>query len=117
MDLEKVRRHKLLLTTISDELDPSDSEYDNFIEHFKGYVPRGRLSSRRNLLGKFEALANKGYLGPGRYDVLKKISADSGNNRILELIEEAEEDIRQLDNTTSGNKILMYNISCKITYL
>ncbi|XP_053404642.1 caspase-3-like [Mercenaria mercenaria] len=92
-------RHKLLLTTISDELGSQGDEYDSFVEHFKGYVPRGLLQSKKTLLAKFDALASKGHLGPGKYDVLKKICENSGNIDILELVQKAEADINEILNT------------------
>lgn len=91
-----ITRHKTLLTTIRDELGESGHEYDSFIEHMKGYVPRGLLSSKKTLLEKFEALGNKGHLKPGKYDVLKKICGDSGNQTLKELVEAAEKDIQSM---------------------
>ncbi|XP_045184556.2 caspase-3-like isoform X3 [Mercenaria mercenaria] len=93
------KRHKLLLTTISDELGSQGEEYDSFVEHFKGYVPRSLLQSKKTLLAKFDALASKEHLKPGKYDVLKKICEDSGNIDIKMLVEKAETDINELLNT------------------
>ncbi|XP_045187249.2 uncharacterized protein LOC123545053 [Mercenaria mercenaria] len=89
-------RHRLLLTNISDMFDTASQEYLNFVEHMKGYVPRGLLASRKSLLGQFDALASRGHLGPGNYDVLKKISRNSGNMDIIDLIEQAETDLQML---------------------
>jgi hypothetical protein len=99
-----IARHKLLLITIKDEFDTESIEYASFIEHFKGYVPRGQLAAKKDLLGIFGALASRGHLRPGKYDVLKKISEDSGNNNITKLIEKAEKDISLL-RKSSGNFI------------
>lgn len=97
-------RHKLLLTTISDNLGNTGPEYDSFIEHMKGYVPRGILASKKTLLDKFDALAIKGHLKPGKYDVLKKICEGSGNHDIKELVEAAEVDIKTLQHGNPATK-------------
>ncbi|XP_060558791.1 uncharacterized protein LOC132719068 isoform X2 [Ruditapes philippinarum] len=98
-----IARHKLLLITIKDEFDTESIEYASFIEHFKGYVPRGQLAAKKDLLGIFDALASRGHLRPGKYDVLKKISEDSSNNNITKLIEKAEEDISLLRKSSDNN--------------
>ncbi|XP_045201993.2 caspase-3-like [Mercenaria mercenaria] len=88
-----VSLHIKLLTDISDMMETDSPEYINFVYNMTQFVPKGLLNSKPNLLGKFAAMKSKGKLDIGKYDNLKKVAKDSGNNDVDELIQEREQEI------------------------
>lgn len=87
--------HIKLLTDIVDTMETDTNEYESFVFHMTQFVPKGILNSKPNLLEKFSAMKSRGKLDVGKYESLKRVARDSGNNNILELIEEREPEILQ----------------------
>ena len=103
--------HSRLLTDISDLMVPDSAEFENFVVHMQNHVPRGLLARNRTLLSKLAALANRGKLGPGNYEILKKIATDSGNIEVLELINTAEQQIRARRNHAGGGEFIFFSLN------
>lgn len=90
---EKAARHRTLLTNIANFIDEGSHEFKNFLEHMKAYknIPRSVLCQPNvSILDCFAALENSGYLSAGKYEILMEILRNSGNNKLLNMIEEAE---------------------------
>ena len=107
--------HLKLLQSISDNFDLKSSEYENFEKHMTNFVPKGLLSRNNTILKKLQCLETKGHLSPGKYDILKKIAIDSGNNDLIGTIEKAENDIRNLEKRAEG-KGHCINISSTLSF-
>ena len=107
--------HLKLLTDISDHMDPSSAECENFVKHITTYVPKGILSRNKTILNKLQCLETKGHLSPGQYGNLRKIAIDSGNTDLTELIDKAETDIRNVEERSEGiafNSFLRLSHTC-----
>ena len=95
--------HLKLLTDISDHMDPSSAECENFVKHMTTYVPKGTLGRNKTILSKLQCLETRTDFSPGQYDKLRKIAIDSGNTDLIGFIDKAETDIRNLEKESEGS--------------
>ncbi|KAL4217375.1 Caspase 8 [Mactra antiquata] len=91
--------HQKLLMDISDYVTPNGPVHESITTMIKVHVPPGKVEGK-SLIKQFEELARKGKLKPGKYDILEEICRRSGNEDLVDLINNAKEEINKVQTTS-----------------